>query len=134
MKDNNSAALPRLVIEKSKRSPERQIGFLELHNDSEKKILVGSADSREFLLMQCLFSPKNFLSAKYAPVVQTHERVFGAIRVSTDVLNERLTDRETVDSEMTAIVEQSLSVLQKGKVGEHFSFISQEGKVYMARV
>ncbi len=98
---NGSSVLPRLVVEKSEISPYEPVGFLHMRA-SDKKIEVGSANSREFRLMQCLFSPKNFISAKFEPVLQTHERVFGAIRMSVDALNARLSNRESAENEMTA--------------------------------
>lgn len=125
-----SKSFPRLVIERSEVSPEEMIGFLEL-GQTGKRIVLGNPNGREFRLMQCLFSPKNFMSAKYEPVVQTHERVFSAIGVKADTLNKRLSSRKDADSEMTAIVERSMRVLQKGEVGKHFSFHTEEGRVRM---
>ncbi len=124
---------PRLVIEWSETSPREMVGFLQV-DSAGKGIALGSPEGREFRLIQCLFSPKNFMSAKYEPVVQTHERVFSAIGMRGDALNARLSRPENADSEMAAIIKRSLRVLQKGEVGKHFSFISQEGKIQMARV
>jgi hypothetical protein len=129
-KTRSSRALPRLVIEKSDGSPMKHVGFLQL-GSSGKKIEVGSVESREFRLMQCLFSPKNFISAKYEPVIQTHERMFGAIRISADALNKRLANRDSADSEMSAIVQRSMRKLQEGDAGEHLVFSSIEGRVRM---
>ncbi len=125
-----TAVLSRLVVERSEAAPLSYTGFLHMR-DTNKKIMIGSAGSREFRLLQCLFSPKNFLYAKYEPVVQTHERVFGAIGMSTDALNPRLTSRETAEDEVALIVERSMRSLQKGEVGEYFAFISKDGKIQM---
>lgn len=128
-----SKSYPRLVIEKSTTSPVELVGILQV-TSAGKKIELGNPQGREFRLMQCLFSPKNFMSAKYEPVVQTHERVFGAIGMSVDARNDRLADHQSADDEMTAIVERSLRNLRRGGAGEHFTFTSQEGRVSMAKV
>jgi hypothetical protein len=130
MNYKTSYALPRLVIEKSRTIPGRAVGFLLL-GMSGKKIEIGNIDSREFRLMLCLFSPKNFLSAKYEPVLQTHERVFETIRTSADSLNPRLASRADADIEMAAIVEKSITSLRGGEVGRYFRFISDKGRVRM---
>jgi hypothetical protein len=121
---------PRLLLEKSAVLPGREVGFLQLSGPGEK-IEIGGSESREFRLIQCLFSPNNFLSAKYEPVVQTHERVFKAIRMSADDSNARLADRESMESEMSVIVERSVRNLQKGGAGVHLAFVSEGGKVRM---
>jgi hypothetical protein len=130
IKNGGSNWLPRLIVERSGASPDRQIGFLLVSNGG-KKIEIGDIDSREFRLIQCLFSPQNFLSAKYEPVTQTYERLFGAIRVSTDTLNERLANHQSRDNEMSLIVEKSLQNLREGGAGLLFAFISEEGRARM---
>src|SRR3989344_5804796 len=127
---NGLRTFPRLVVDRSEILSEGLAGFLQV-GTAQKRIEVGTVDSREFRLVQCLFSPRNFLSAKYEPVAQTHERVFGAIRTGADALNARLANHTSAESEMTAIVERSLRNLQKGKVGDHFAFVSKEGRVRM---
>lgn len=126
--------MPRLmvVVEKSSTLPEKQVGFLYLEGlNRRKEVAVGDAGSREFRLIQCLFSPKNFLSAKYQPVAQTRERIFGAIREPTDALNARLADRDSSESEMNSIVGKVIQKIQKGESGKYLSFISFENKVRM---
>lgn len=129
-KNNQSTTLPRLMVEDSRMSPDKQIGFLQIQA-TEKGIEIGRVDAREFRLVQCLFSPRNFLSAKYEPVSQTYERAFGAIRTNADTSNARLSSPESADNEMVSIVNKTLRVLEKGKVGEHVTFYSREGKIRM---
>jgi hypothetical protein len=74
------------------------------------------------------------MSAKYEPVVQTHERLFGAIGIQADASNTRLVSAQSADDEISSIVEKSLAVLQKGDAGKHFSFVSHEGKAYMSHI
>lgn len=121
---------PRLVVERSEASPDKQIGFLQI-STSTPNMRIGGTDGREFRLMQCLFSPRNFPSAKYEPVFQTHERLFEAIRVSADTLNKRLVSRESAENEMSAIVEKSLRDLREGEAGGHLTFVSEGGRVRM---
>ncbi|HEV8666436.1 MAG TPA: hypothetical protein VN665_01130 [Candidatus Paceibacterota bacterium] len=125
-----SGPMPRLLIESSKEIPTDYVGFLQIDAFSER-IKIGRAEGREFRLVQCLFSPKNFLSAKYEPVVQTHGRLFEAIRVSNDALNTRLFRNDSAESEMELIVEKSLKNLQEGEAGKHLSFVSEAGRVRM---
>ena len=133
---NNSAAeallksWPRLLVEKTIESPEADMGFLQV-NSAAEKIEVGFAAGREFRLVQCLFSPQNFASAKYAPVTQTYERAYGAIKISADALNARLLNPESAPEEMMAIVGKSLRALKRGKVGDYFTFISVGDRLRM---
>ena len=119
------------MVVKSGMAPGKITGSLQVNSASEA-IELGSPEGREFLLVQCLFSPKNFLSAKFEPVAQTHERVFGAMRIKADAFSERLSGAAAAESEMAAVVERSLLALRKGKLGEYFSFFSKEGRVHMA--
>ena len=122
---------PRLLVERSQAVPEKETGFLQMGSASEK-IEIGSIESREFRLLQCLFSPKNFPSAKYEPVKQTYERVFGAIRMQSDALNLRLANRESAEREMESIVDKSLQSLRKGAAGEYLTVTSEEGRLLMS--
>lgn len=130
-----SKSFPRLVIERSEAMTGEMEGFLEISSaDKEKRIGLGNPDNREYRLVQCLFNPKNFMSAKYEPVVQTYERLFGAIVMSTDSQNMRLAVEENAEGERAAIVEKSLRNLRRGEIGKHFAFVSNEGRVNMVRV
>lgn len=129
-KTRTLTAYPRLVLERSEEAPEREVGFLQV-TSSAQKIAIGNAQSKEFRLMQCLFSPRNFLSAKYEPVNQTYERVFAAIQNGADVLNARLSSLESAESEMMRVVEKSLKSLRQSEAGKYFAFVSQEGRIRM---
>src|SRR5579859_5542364 len=113
---------PRLSVGRA--SSGEEMGFLQI-NSIVKKIEVGSTMSREFRLVQCLFSPQNYLLAKYNPVAQTHERAFGAIRMKADSLNIRLVNLATRESAMTNILEKSLQNLRTGKAAAHLNFFSE---------
>jgi len=125
----SSHELPRLVIEKSRTAPGRTVGFLQF-GMTGKKIEIGNVESREFRLMLCLFSPKNFLSAKYEPVLQTHERVFETITTRSNSPHPGHR-RKNTDTEMSTSVEKSLTTLRGGEVGAYVTFVSEKGKVRM---
>lgn len=128
-------SFPRLVIERSEVVAGEMEGYLEISSaDKNKRIKLGNPESREYRLVQCLFNPKNFMSAKYEPVVQTYERIFGAIGMSIDAYNARLASRSNADSERAIIIERSLQNLRRAEIGKHFAFVSQDGRVHMARV
>ena len=109
-----SRSWPRLVIE-------NQTGFLHLSHSSNK-IEIGNIEGREFRLVQCLFSPQNFLSAKYNPVAQTYERVSNLMGVTAKVL----------EQEMFSIVRASMGALQKSEVGLYLAFSSDGDRLRMA--
>lgn len=121
---------PRLVIEKSESFPETEIGYLQV-SDSAQKINIGSADSAEFRLMQCLFSPRNFPSARYEPVTQTYERLFAAMTMEE---NMRSALKDTEERRMAEAVEISLRKLQNGSMKDYVSFIMESGKARMSIV
>ncbi|MDQ5955285.1 MAG: hypothetical protein QG621_288, partial [Patescibacteria group bacterium] len=102
--------------------------YLQLR-DSGEKIEIGSAESGEFRLVQCLFSPQNFPSAKYEPVVQTYERIFAVIQ--TQSLLERSAAERGSHREITHTVEKLLHNLQKGNMRHHVTFISKNNRVLM---
>jgi hypothetical protein len=103
---------PRLFIEKTEGAYPDDIGFLQLSSD-DTKIKIGKTTSREFRLLQCLFNPQNFPNAKYSPVTQTYERLFAAIGLKEDATNELLKNHFKQEHEQTAIVEETLEILQK---------------------
>jgi hypothetical protein len=121
---------PRLILEAKEVTPAQEVGFLQVSSTAEK-LEVGSAESREFRLVQCLFSPQNFITAKYSPVIQTYERVFTAIRNATDAANERLLNEKSAQSEMTTIVQKSMRLLQKSEAGKYLSFVTVDDKLRM---
>jgi hypothetical protein len=121
---------PRLTLEAKEYTPTEEVGFLQVSSSAEK-LVVGAAESREFKLVQCLFSPQNFISAKYSPVIQTYERVFMAIRTKTDATNERLLNEKSAQSEMATIVQKSVRMLQKSEAGRYLSFVAVGDKLRM---
>jgi len=118
------------MVEKSEAEGEFETGYLQVSSTS-LPIEVGSAGGREFKLLQCLFSAQNFISAKYAPVTQTYERLYLAIKTSSDSSNARLSNDKSADSEMTSIVQKSVRILQKSEAGKHLSFVTVGDKLRM---
>ena len=123
-------SLPRLVVDRPDALSPAEIGFLQVRG-SEKKVALGDIRSREFRLVQCLFSPQNFIHAKYEPVVQTYERVLDAIRMKADALNARLADSQSAHIEIAAIVERSVRAVEKSAAGKYFAFIYGAGRLQM---
>jgi len=117
-----SKTWPHLVVERPDPLSQLWIGYLHLSSTSPK-LHIGAADSREFRLVQCLFSPQNSLSAKYAPVTQTYERIFSAISMSKDAYNARLQVMASAEGEMRGIIESCVRMLQKQPVAQYLSFI-----------
>jgi hypothetical protein len=121
---------PRLTVEESTTGPKTENGFLQISSNGEK-IALGDTLSREFRLVQCLFSPQNFITAKYSPVTQTYERVYTAIRMQADKMNEKLLNIKSVESEMTAIVQKAMRTLERGELGKHMHFVIVDNKIRM---
>ncbi len=121
---------PRLTLEAKEVTPAEEVGFLQI-SSTTAKLELGNAESREFKLVQCLFSPQNFITAKYSPVIQTYERVFMAIRSKTDATNERLLNEKSAQSEMATIVQKSMRLLQKSEAGKYLSFVAVGDKLRM---
>jgi hypothetical protein len=121
---------PRLLVDMNGSTDPVETGFLQITSTSAR-IAVGAASSREFRLMQCLFSAQNFISAKYAPVTQTYERLYGAIKSSTDSSNSKLMNEKSALNEMKAIVQKSMRVLQHDEVGKLLNFIVVDDKLRM---
>jgi hypothetical protein len=121
---------PRLMVEESGTNPKTEVGFLQISSTGER-IEVGDTLSREFRLVQCLFSPQNFVTAKYSPVTQTYERVFTAIRMQADKVNERLLNLKSSESEMMLIVQKAMRALERGELGKHLVFVTSGNKLRM---
>jgi hypothetical protein len=128
-KSNVLNPLPRLILEKPSATSKDMVGYLETKD--EKKIRLGDATSKEFLLMQCLFSPSNFLSARFDPVAQTYERLFSAMYAGADVLQTKVSDQDGRVREVASRVEEALTQFRRGAVGKCFTFTSKEGRVRM---
>ena len=130
-KESNLNLMPHLVVEKINTDlEENEMGYLCV-SDTLDRLEIGGTNSREFRLVQCLFSPQNFLSAKYNPVTQTLERAFSAIRTSKDTLNKRLLNPEEATHEMGLIIKQVLRNLRGKEVGNYLTFIAEGDKIRM---
>ena len=123
---DTSKSWPRLVIDKVEHAA-NDTGFLHLSQSSER-IPIGNVLSSDFLLIQCLFSPQNFPTAKYSPVTQTYERVFNLIKKSKDIPSPQ---GVTTEEEITSMVRASVGSIQKREVGSHITFILHENKIRM---
>jgi hypothetical protein len=121
---------PRLSVEPNDSGPKNETGYLQLNSTGEK-IKVGDTMGREFRLLQCLFSAQNFITAKYAPVTQTYERLYSAIKVSGDLVNAKLTDIKSANGEMMHIVQSVVRTLQKGAAGKYLVFVTVDDKLRM---
>jgi hypothetical protein len=121
---------PRLVAETTEGPQKTEVGYLQIHSTT-KKITIGDTAAREFRLLQCLFSAQNFLSAKYAPVTQTYERLYLSIKTSSDLGNERLKNEKSADSEMTTIVQSAIRTLERGAAGKYLTFVTVGDKLRM---
>ena len=117
---------PRLI---SKRVRGRTVGYLRLHEKDKPKEIAGT-DTRQFLLIQCLFSSKNDIKADFAPTFQNYERVYEAVRLPKDGKNTRLTDTATKNAEMRAIIEYAIKEIQKKKkVRDYLKFEMETGRM-----
>ena len=134
MKNETPAAIsktwPKLLAEQNEGGPKSETGFLQL-TGTDKKIKIGDTLGREFRLLQCLFSAQNFLSAKYAPVTQTYERLYGAIQITGDSLNEKLSNVKSVDTEKARIVRTAVRGLQQSDAGKYLIFMHIDDKLRM---
>ena len=121
---------PRLVVETIEGHQKTEMGYLQIHS-STKKITIGDTKAREFRLLQCMFSAQNFLSAKYAPVTQTYERLYMSIKTGSDVSNAKLSNEKSADNEMTAIVQATVRGLERGPAGKYLTFVTVGDKLRM---
>ena len=121
---------PRLVVETIEGPQKTEMGYLQILSTT-KKITIGDTKGREFRLLQCMFSAQNFLSAKYAPVTQTYERLYLSIKTSGDSGNERLSNEKSADSEMTSIVRAAVRSLERGPAGKYLTFVTVGDKLRM---
>jgi hypothetical protein len=124
---------PRLLVEKPMSYLEEGVGFLYFISNPDKKIKIAGLSSREFRLVQCLFSPQNFLSADYNPVSQTHERIFSSIATSEDFYNRRLKNPDSAEAgfEINSIIQTSIETLARGDARNHLRFVSEGDRLRM---
>ncbi len=125
----NQASWPRLLSEPAE-SSKAETGYLQI-SSTGKKIEVGDTLSREFRLLQCLFSAQNFLTAKYAPVTQTYERLYGAIKISSDSVNLKLSNLKSANAEMVSIVHGAMRALKNGAAGKYIQFVDVDEMLRM---
>lgn len=123
---------PRLVIEKSEALLGAEKGYLQL-TPTAQKLEIGLTNDAEFQLMQCLFSPRNFPTARYEPVTQTYERLYSNIRKDEKKIDEFSNQvNDTAEEKRIAdVVERLLKNLAKSVAGSHFTFTVGNGKALM---
>ena len=123
---------PRLVIEKSEVLLGAEKGYLQL-NPTAEKLEIGLTNDTEFQLMQCLFSPRNFPTARYEPVTQTYERLYSNIRKDEKKIDEFSNQvNDTAEEKRIAdVVERLLKSLARSVAGSHFTFTVGGGKALM---
>ena len=121
---------PRLVVETIEGPQKNEMGYLQIHS-STKKIPIGDTKARDFRLLLCMFSAQNFLSAKYAPVTQTYERLYLSIKTSGDSGNDRLSNEKSAYNEMTTIVQTAVRSLERGPAGKYLTFVTVGDKLRM---
>jgi len=107
-----------------------EIGYLQLHADAPK-IEIGPIDKKEFKIIKCLFSPENFLFARYSSTFQTTERVYNAMELAQGVANIPLQNLLVPAVEMRALIVSTIKNLQKREVGSFLRFEWMEDRVRM---
>jgi len=107
-----------------------KMGFLHLRNP-ERKLEIGAVATREFKLVQCLFSPQNFIAAKHKSVPQTHERVLHAMRTNEKPPATRPAEHAGALSQSYTLIKNSIKRLEEKEVGNFLTFNFQEDKVQM---
>lgn len=104
---------PYLSVEVDK-SAQSLIGYLHLAHPP-RKIEIGDVRSVEFKFIQCLFSPDNFLTAKYKSVLQTQERVYAVIS----------DEPVSSDREIESVLHSIIARLKKKEIGRFLTFAFQ---------
>lgn len=118
--------MPFLSVEKRKGTD--SIGFL--HIDPSRKLEIGAVTGPEYKLVQCLFSPFNFPSARYNSVFQTQDRVLDAIQRGVE-LERHGTSRPSDLHTMRSAIRRSIARLEEREIGKFLDFAIQDGKVRM---
>jgi len=102
---------PQLI---SKKMGKNKVGFLKLY-DEDKPHRIAGVSTRQFLLVQCLFSPENKIEASYSPTFHTYDGVYDSIQLPKDKRNARLFDSATKNAAMRDIIEWTIKEIQKNK-------------------
>lgn len=91
----------------------------------ESEVLeIGDVESPQYKLVRCLFSPRNFQSAKYNSVFQTVERVFGSLQADTHAAVSYFAEPDPVEkiTRMKLAIQHIIKKLKETEAGKHLKF------------
>jgi hypothetical protein len=94
-----------------------------LHIGMKYKLEIGIIDTPEYKLVQCLFSPANFPSARYESVGQTRERITNAMGKIPPSL---------FSTKKSSYIERSIKNLSRKEIGKFLTFFLDENTVRMS--
>ena len=104
------------------------VGYLHVGKPT-RKIEIGSVTGTEYKLVQCLFSPFNFPSARYSSVLQTQDRVLEAIQHGK--ARGHAASRPSERHAMRSAIRTSIARLEEREIGKFLTFSFRDDKVQM---
>lgn len=103
-----------------------KMGFLKA-GDNQAPLEIGTSDSLQYRLVQCLFSPSNSHNVKYDPLFQTIERVYQAMMsLSPTEAASRVTKND-----MAALISEAIALLGGKEIGKYLKFNFADDRMQM---
>ncbi len=121
---------PRLAVRTTGGGSKSSTGFLQINKEAEV-LEIGNVDSPQYKLARCLFSPRNFQTAKYNSVFQTIERVFFTMHGAAAAVSQADSDSAEKIARMKLAVQNTVKKLKQTEAGKHLRFHWHGEKIQM---